>query len=162
MVTLEGFDDRHFVFRGYAGEYRGMLHDFAEFFFGHGVEFLSGNDLMLALGNPQVDRHSQRSVPIVAGDHNGANASLGANFYRFPRFCARRVDHAQEANKDQVLLDLPRFEVGRHFREIPIADSQNPQGLFGHRAIGGENTLAYAIVEFGYCLLAGDFIAPVQ
>ena len=71
-------------------------------------------------------------------NHHGNNAALPAFLDRADDFLARRVDHADEADKRQAALELERIGI-RVARVFPICRAENAERLERHRLDDGEN-----------------------
>ena len=76
------------------------------------VELLAGQGAVVLAGDAQLAGDRQRRVGVVAGDHDRADAGLPAGANRRPDLLARRVDHADQADEDQVLLAAGRLVAG--------------------------------------------------
>ena len=73
---------------------------------------------------------------MVAGDHDRPDAAMLRLRNRIADFIARRVDHAAQADKRQMILNILTVQILRNRIPAPHRDRQYPQRVFRHRLVG--------------------------
>ena len=133
-VGFDGLDDLDFVLRRDPGEDPDLLGALLEFFRRAGIDLVAGHALAPLGANAEFLSDGEGGVDVVAGDHDGrdAGATEGGNgrLGRSPR----RVDHAGEADEDEVLLG--DFLLGRAELFLAVGESQDPEGTGCHLVAG--------------------------
>ncbi len=66
---------------------------------------------------------------VVTGNHDGAQSCSARHFQRLDGFGTRRVDHAEHADEDEVLLDSLRRHVFRERLHRAAGHCEHAQGL---------------------------------
>ena len=74
-------------------------------------------------------------VLVVAGDHDGLEAGAVRHANRFHRLRARRVDHAQQADEGELLLERFGRRVVGHRVERAAGDAEHAQRVARHVAV---------------------------
>ncbi len=116
------------------------------------IQFRSGQHSFPAFHQADGLGNRPRRVGIIARDHYRANTRL-ARFLQGRRdFHARRINHANQPHKDQILFHLRggQFAV-RDILLHTVGQPQHAQGVGGHGIVGGQDALSGFFVErFGF------------
>ena len=114
-LALQRADDAQLVFGIDAGEHAHVLDDGIELGVVHGAQLGAGDDPRAGLEDVQFARDRLGRRGVVAGDHDGADVRAAAQRATASFTSgARRVDHADQAEQHQVVLDAVRQLDVRH------------------------------------------------
>jgi hypothetical protein len=98
---------------------------------------------------------------MVPRDHHGADAGAFGPGYRLLRLFARRVDHADYADEDQLLLDaVVRLRRGL-WRERPEGDAEGPERL-AREPLGRGPSLRPSLCGQQPGFVAGDLVGAAR
>ena len=117
---------------------------------GHLLEVDAGDDahVLVAADDADAAGDGLGREPVVAGDHDDADAGAEGLVDRRAHFRPRRVDHADQAEEGQVGLDRVRRVVGELVRQAALADGEHAQRLARHGVVLRHDLLA-ALVGHG-------------
>ena len=123
FTFLQRLDDTQFVFRINPSVNRDLLHGPVQCVVRHLVNFRARERPVIG-ANAQLFTNNSGGNRVVAGDHHRADTRLSCLGHGFFGFFPRRVDHADQAYKHQILLKVfiypvwlevgCGYETGRH------------------------------------------------
>ena len=113
-------------------------------------QFLIAQFLDLRTGQHQAALGQQADLPgdglggilVVASHHDAPEPGPPRHVHRLHHFRPRRVDHAEESDKGEILLDIFETQAIRYLRQRPIRYSQHPQCVARHVTVLLEHLLA--------------------
>ena len=122
-----------------------LPHLFCKLFFAELGKLRTRHRLALIFNDAQLHRNGNRRIPVIACDHDGADARLLALLNRTQNLRADGVYHAGQADKRHALLEIRRLKAGRFLLISPHSRAQHAEGFARHGLIGRQNLL--------FCLL---------
>jgi len=117
---------------------------------GPGGQFLVAELFDFRTGQHQPARSQQADVPgdglggvlVIAGHHDALEAGAASHLQRFDHLGPRRVYHAEQPDKHEILLDAFRGYARRDFRQRAKCHCQHPQRVARHVVVLPEYRLA--------------------
>ena len=159
-LRCSALDDAQLVLGIDAGEHAHVLDDGVELGVAHGAQLGAGDDPRAGLEDVELARDRLGGRRMVAGDHHGADMRAPGGRDRGLRLGARRVDHADEAEQHEVVLDrCPaarrraaasrglRIEAERGGRQRAGRDRERAQRLRGERVVAPGQLGALGVAE---------------
>ena len=107
-LALQRPDDTQLVFGIDAGEYAHVLDNGIELRIVHVAQFGTGDGPRPGLEDVEFARNRFRGSGMIAGDHDRANMRPLGDRDGGLRFRARRIDHADQSEQHEIILDLFR------------------------------------------------------
>ena len=142
-VVAQGLDDAQLVLRADAGVNGIAAHRIQQLGVVHLLQLRPAYGPGPRLHNAQLSGNRRGRHWVVAGDHDHADACTLRRGDRRLGLRARRVDDAQNADKDQFLLQRLHFGVGcgliALMRNAAVGDAQRAQRLGGQLLDRGQN-----------------------
>ena len=127
--------------------------DIGSFKGGRVINAIAGHDLLFAFSDAKFPSNRKGGVLMVAGDHDGRDARFLKGHDRgFGRF-ARRVNHAGQADEDEVLF------FGLVF--IVVGQSEDAKGIRGHFARSGHDGFLIFFSDFADLATHEDAVAAL-
>ena len=126
IARLERFHDAHLVLRADARKDISVLDGLDQRRIVHSIEFRAGVHLPVRLHDADLGGNSTRGVGIIAGDHDGADARVPRLLHRRFHFGPRRIDHADQPDKDQIFFDVIGGDVLGARQLIEFRDRPRP------------------------------------
>eukprot|EP00825_Cyclidium_porcatum_P005016 TRINITY_DN12395_c0_g1_i1.p2 TRINITY_DN12395_c0_g1~~TRINITY_DN12395_c0_g1_i1.p2 ORF type:complete len:547 (+),score=68.21 TRINITY_DN12395_c0_g1_i1:2-1642(+) len=162
-VGLEGLHDAHLVLGRDPREDADLADSFRELPWLHGVEVDAREHLVGRARYAELLGDGEGRVAVVARDHHGRDARFPAARDRVLHLEPRRVDHAHEAEEDEVALESPEVValLRRRF-DNSIGGSEDAEGIPRHAGHIGEDALAMCLGELLYPALPAQLRASPE
>ena len=155
VMGLQRVHNAHLVLRGDTRKYIDGFDLLPERLICHLIKFCTGDDFLLRFH--QTNRFGNRAgrLGVIASDHNGADTSLASHSQGFTDFGARRVDHADQPGKDQVVFNVLWSQFFGDFFDNFVSHSDHTQGFASHLVVGNTDALAHTIRHLGLLIIVG-------
>jgi len=144
---LPGVDDAHLVLGLHPGVDAVVVDGLIQLLVADLVELSAGDGLVVVLQDAQLLGDGHGGVPVVAGDHHGADAGGLALGDGGLHLGADGVDHARQPQEGQVVLQGRRGLILGHLVIAALRGGQHTEGLIGHGLVLGQNLRLGPLVQ---------------
>ncbi len=104
----------------------------------------------------------RRGRRVVAGHHDGAQASFARFLNGGLHFRTGRINHALQAQENQIAFDFSRIRLIRDSLQGAIGHAQDAQRLRSHSGVGSQNLLAFFLRQGHDALIAQNPGAVIE
>ena len=123
-----------------------MRHGAVQILIPHLFQFISREHTVPGAADPELPCDGKGGIPMVAGDHHRADPCLPAGVDRLCHLLARRIDHPDRAQEDELPFDV-RFLILRHLRQNPAGKAEYAQRAFRHPVAGRQDAFPNILSE---------------
>ena len=139
VIGFHRLDDARLVLRRNAAAYLQALGALGQLGVAQRFDFAAGQHQAIRTQHADVARDRFRRILVVAGDHHALEASPVRDLQCLDDFLTRRIDHAEQADEDQIALDRFRRRRFRHRIQRPAGHCQHAQRGRGHVTVLRQN-----------------------